>query len=441
MPDNSRNVVIVGGGFTGLASALALAKSGARVTLVEQDRALGGLAGGFDVGGVVLEKFYHHWFNNDRYVVDLVAEIGKGDRIVERPTRTGMYYAKSFYKLSSPLDLLRFTPLGIVDRIRLGLTVPQARLVRDWKKLEGLTAREWLTQICGEKVYRVVWEPLIVGKFGPYANDVSAVWIWKKIALRGGSRSSDGREVLAYYRGGFAALADDIGDALKALGVNIQLGTAATGLRVEGGRVTAVETSAGSLPADAAILTPAPPVIADLLQTHVSQAETKRLRGVDYLANLCLVLALDRSLSETYWLNVADPNFPFVGIIEHTNFEPPESYGGRHIVYLSRYLPKADPLYAMDKQQVLDFALPHIKRMFPHFDPSWILESHVWRADYAQPIMTRHYSETMPPMTTGLSNVFISTMAHVYPEDRGTNYAIREGRKVAALVQQELDKA
>jgi protoporphyrinogen oxidase len=428
------HIAIIGGGFTGLTAAYELTKAGAKVTIFEADGSLGGLAGGFDIGGHILEKFYHHWFNNDRYVVDLVKEIGREGEIVERPTRTGMYYAQSFFKLSSPLDLLKFSPLSFLDRIRLGLVVPRARAVRDWMQLEGMTAREWLIKICGPKVFKIVWEPLLVGKFGPYADQVSAVWFWKKIALRGGSRSSDGREVLAYYKGGFAALADAIGDKVRQHGGEIRLNTPVKAMRSENGRITGIEIENQVIAVDAVLATPSLPIIADLVEGHVPPDYTVKLRRVKYLANVCLVLELDRSLSHTYWLNVADPNFPFVGVIEHTNFEPPESYGGKHIVYLSKYLPAEDRIYSMSTDEVMEFALPHIKRMFPEFERSWVRAHHVWKADYAQPIMEKHYSKMMPSITTPVPNFFISTMAQVYPEDRGTNYAIREGRAAAAQI-------
>ena len=440
MSESPPHVAVIGGGFTGLAAALRLTTRGARVTLLERDSSLGGLAGGFDVGGQKLERFYHHWFNNDAHIIDLVREIGCEDQVVLRPTRTGMYFAQNFYRLSSPIDLLRFTPLNLLDRLRLGGLVFRARAVNDWTKLEGLTAREWLIETCGREIYRIVWEPLLVGKFGPYADQVSAVWFWKKIALRGGSRTSDGREILAYYKGGFAALADTLGDRVMGAGAEIRLKTPATGLVVVDGRVKALETGGDRLPVDAVLATAALPQIADLVEPHVPKAYTERLRRIRYLANVCLILVLDRSLSETYWLNVGDPSFPFVGIIEHTNFEPPASYGGRHIVYLSKYLSAGDPLYRMSDDEVLAFALPHIQRMFPSFEQTWIRGHYVWHADYAQPIMELHYSRIMPPVETPLENLFISTMAQVYPEDRGTNYAIRDGRAAADRTLHKMDE-
>jgi protoporphyrinogen oxidase len=436
------HVAIIGGGFAGLSAGYELARAGVPVTILEADAALGGLAGGFFVGEHLIERFYHHWFSNDQHVIDLVRELGLEDQVVLRPTRTGMYYTKSFFKLSSPMDVLRFTPLSFINRIRLGLVVPRARMVKDWMKLENVTAREWLIETCGEEVFRIVWEPLLVGKFGPYADTVSAVWFWKKIALRGGSRSSDGREVLAYYRGGFAALADAVGEKIRSLGGTIKLNARVAAIETGEDRVTGVRLESGEVVGcDALLATPALPQIAHLMDGHVAKSYTEQLERIRYLANICLVLELDRSLSDTYWLNVADPDFPFVGVIEHTNFEPPESYGGRHIVYLSKYLPAEDKLYGMSDDEVLEYSLPHIQRMFPAFDRAWLKGHYVWRADYAQPIMEKHYSQLVPPAETPLTNMFISTMAQIYPEDRGTNYAIREGRKVAADIVANLSRS
>jgi protoporphyrinogen oxidase len=195
-----------------------------------------------------------------------------------------------------------------------------------------------------------------------------------------------------------------------------------------------VETSIGTLPADAVIATPALPIVADLVGPHVSPSYTESLRRIKYLANVCVVLELHRSLSETYWLNVNDPGFPFVGVIEHTNFEPPESYGGRHLVYLSKYLHESAPLYRMHDDEVLAFCLPHLQRMFPAFSAEWVRAAHVWRARYAQPIVERHFGSLIPSTVTPVEGLYLSTMAQVYPEDRGTNYAIREGRRTGRRV-------
>ena len=158
------------------------------------------------------------------------------------------------------------------------------------------------------------------------------------------------------------------------------------------------------------------------------------MRKISYLANVCLVLELDSSLSSLYWMNVNDPTFPFVGVIEHTNFEPTTSYQGRHIVYLSKYTDIEAPIYTMSSDELFRYALPFLQRMFPAFKESSVRAHHVWHARYAQPLVTVGYGATIPMHQTSLANAFIATMAQIFPEDRGTNYAIREGRRIAAVV-------
>lgn len=433
--DTQFDTAIVGAGFTGLTAGLTLARAGLKVVLLESDSTPGGLAGTFQFrDGVTIEKFYHHWFNNDSEVPRLVAELGVQDRVVTRPSRTGMYYAGRVWRLSTPLDLLRFSPLSLGDRIRLGTLVLRARRVKDWRSIEHLGIREWIEPLCGPEVFRVVWEPLIRSKFSVYADAVNAVWFWKKLVLRGSTRDKKGGEQLAYFKGGFGALAQEIAEAIRRAGGEIRYDTPVTGIQRNGNTVEALTTSRGEVHARRFVFTPALPIIADIFDGQADAEWMARLRRVRYLGNVCLVLQLDRSLSDTYWLNVNDPGFPFVGVIEHTNFDPPDNYHGKHIVFVSRYLATEDPVFSYDDARYLDFALEHLRRMFPALDRSWVADYRVWRAEHAQPVTERGYSRYVPPHETPFENAWIATMAQIYPEDRGTNYAIRDGRAIATRI-------
>jgi protoporphyrinogen oxidase len=434
-------VIIIGAGFTGLAAAYELTRRGVPVIVLEKDSCIGGLAASFEINGQRIEKFYHHFFNNDQYIIELVKELGCQEQLLFRPTETAIYLDNKFFKLSTPLDLLRFGALNILDRIRLGLLVLKARRIKNWKELDALTAEEWLIKFCGRKVYSTVWEPLLRSKFGPYASQISATWIWNKFALRGASRNKAGGETLGYYRDGFGALADTIAEKIKLAGGIIRTSAPAEAIVVQNGRIKGVKTAAGIIDAEAVIATPALPIIADLLSPYVPDEYLSQLRKVKYLANVCLVLELYRKLSDFYWLNVSDNNFPFIGVIEHTNFRTAQDYGGRHIVYMSKYFPEASEVYQMSEKHVFEFSLPYIKRMFPDFDNSWIHRYYVWKARYAQPVVVCGYSSLVPLNKTPIEGLYIATMAQVYPEDRGTNYAIREGRRIGRMVIEQMGSA
>lgn len=426
-------VAVIGGGFCGLAAAWELGRLGLRATVLEADSEVGGLAGSFAVGGTRLEKFYHHWFAGDADMMRLIAELGLTGRVETRATRTGTWFAGDFFALSTPLDLLRFRPLPFVDRLRLGLLALRARRARDWRALEDRTAADWLRELGGERVWRVVWEPLLRGKFGDLADEVAAVWFWSKLKLRGGSRGKRGEERLAYFRGGFATLADALADAIRAQGGEVRTDFPVARPIMEAGRAAGVAGPDGTVRADAVIATPAPSVVADLVAACAPPGYAASLRRIRYLANVCVVLELDRSLSDFYWLNINDPGFPFVGAIEHTNFEPASTYGGRRVVYLSRYLPADDPAWRRPDGETVDFAFAHLRRMFPDLDRGRVLAAHVWRARWAQPVVERGYRALIPEARAPLDGLWLANMAQIYPEDRGTNYAVAKGREVARL--------
>ena len=435
------DIAVVGAGFTGLSAAHSLAKNGYRVKLIEQDGQPGGLAGSFKFGnGVTVEKFYHHWFNSDAHIALLAKELGAGDQILTLRSSNSMYYNQRFWRLSSPLDLLKFTPLSLWDRMRLGLLVLSVRLKKNWKKIERLSIREWLEPLCGPNTFKVVWEPLVRSKFSVYADRVNAVWMWKKLSLRGSTRDRKGIEQLSYFKGGFGQLASCLVDEIRKNDSDVVFNTQVTGVSLTQNRIACLNTSDGPVTARQYLFTPALPIIHNIFRQHGQTAWLRGLCDIKYLGNICLVLQLHKRLSDTYWINVNEVGFPFVGIIEHTNLDDGGDYQGSHIVYLSKYVACEDPIWRYGDEEYLRYALKPLKRMFPKLQDEWIIDYRIWRAEYAQPITSRGYSSHIPTEKTPYANGWISTMAQIYPEDRGTNYAVREGRAIAAHIHQQVQQ-
>jgi len=421
-------VAIIGGGMTGLSAAYELAKRGIQSTVYERDEVLGGLAGSFKVNGVYLEKFYHHLFTSDAEMVRLLGELGLSDTLQWNSTATSLYAMNRIFRLATPMDVLRFKPLGFPNRIRLGLLAIVPRLVRDWRKLEDITAKEWLVGLAGEDVFRVVWEPLLRSKFGSYADQVAAVWFWNKLKLRGGSRGKEQAEKLGYLRGGFGQVIEAWERRLLEMGVELLTSTPAQEIRVDDGKAVGVIARGSLRPFDAVLVTTAPAILAQITP-GLPESYRRQLSRLLYLANVCLVMKLRRGLSSTYWLNIADPAIPFVAVIEHTNMQRPEEYGGRHLAYLSRYMDPQDRYYSLSAEELFAEYLPYLKRMFPEFDPAWVEEKWAWRELYTQPVIVKHYSELRPDFRTPIERLWLSCMAQVYPQDRGMNYAVLWGKK------------
>lgn len=428
------HIIIIGGGYTGLSAAYELIQKNFKVTILEADKQLGGLAGTFELKpGIWIERFYHHWFASDTHILDLIREIGIGDRIKRVETNTGLFYANSIFRLAKPWDLLTFNPLPLIDRIRTGIMALVARRINDWRPLESMSAADWIRKYAGPKSFEVIWKPLLKGKFGKEAENISAVWFWNKIKLRGSSRNEKAREELLYIENGFGSVTDRLATVLKEKGCAIHTSSPVEKIVIENGEVKGVISNGMTLSATHVLATVPLPIFTKMTP-ELPQPYLQKCSAIRYLGNICLVLRLKKSLSETYWLNVSDPNFPFVGVIEHTNMDPKEKYDGEHIAFISKYLGTDEDLFKLSNEEYFKYCLPFIKRIFPAFSEDWLHGYACWRAEYSQPVITKHYSSIIPEEKTPIKNLWLSTMAQVYPEDRGTNYAVREGRKVGLRI-------
>ena len=432
-------VGIIGGGAAGLAAGFELAKKGHQAHVFERAPFLGGQASTFEVGGGRLERGYHHLFMSDTHIVNLVHELGLGHKLAWIESKVGFYYGGRIWKFTSPMDLLRFTPLSLFDRLRLGLVTLYLQKTRNGLKFEGVTAEEWLRNRVGSRAYEVVWEPMLRGKFGEHYNEISMTWLWGKIYLRVASRGKPWeKEKLGYPMGSFGEVFDTLGERIKQMGGEVHVSTGVRRVAVEDARAIGLEVEVpdGEVevrPYDAVIATTPSYVFTRLVPPLPKEYEEK-LTNVTYLAAVLVVLVLNRPLSQMYWLNVADRNMPFVGVIEQTNFVDPSLYGGKHIVYFSNYPSRQNPIYQMSGEELLEEFLPHIRSINPSFDRSWIEEYHHHRVDAAQPIIGVNYSRHIPDIRTPIKGLYLANTTQIYPEDRGTNYSVRLGKQVVDMV-------
>lgn len=422
------DVIVVGGGFSGLNLAYKLSKNyKSKVLLVEESDQLGGLASTFYSKGIKLEKFYHHWFTGDREIMALIDELGLSERLIVKPSRTGVYYANSTFRLSTPIDVLKFKPLKFLSRIRLGLGFIYAKFLKDSSKIENKTSEEWLTKVFGNEVFEKIWKPLLIGKFGDDYQSLSAVWMWKKLGLRGSSRSKDGRENLIYFDGSFDELTITIEKEILASGSDI-LKECKINEVIENKTTDLLEIKSEKnhlLQAKKVIFTTAPEITERICKKVIDENTRNQLTGIDYLGNVCMILFLDKPLSDFYWLNVNDPNFPFVGIIEHTNFDNTFVDNGYHVVYLSRYCRVEDRYFLMNDSEFLKVCKESLKKMFPDFSEDSIKDHAIWRSRYSQPFMEIGYKSMIPKNELLKDKIFQVSMANIYPEDRGTNCAVK----------------
>ncbi len=401
-------VAIVGGGFTGLTAAYELTKVGYDVTLFEKEESLGGLAWGFKQKDWdwYLEGGYHHWFTNDHDILGLIDELGLRDKLIVKRPITANYYKGKIYQFDSPVNLFMFPYLSLFDKLRTAGLLVFCKVNPFWKPLEGVAAKDFFVTVGGEKAWDVLWRPLMYGKFGEYADTVSASWLWARIKKR--------TQKLCYIEGGFHTLVVALEETIKKQGGIIKL------------NVTLNEIPKGF---DRILLT-VPSPIAQKLVPKIKLANVPHLH-----AQTLILETAEPILKDVYWLNVADRSFPFLAAVAHTNFMDKKYYAGHHLTYFGNYLPQGHPYLSMTKEQLLKIFLPYIKKLNPSFiyDPRSTI-SYLFIGPFAQPVHGLHYSQMAPKLTTSVKGIYLANLDSVYPWDRGTNYAVELGIRAAHII-------
>jgi len=425
-----KTVAIIGAGVGGMAAAWDLRRAGHQVTIFEGSDSVGGLAGGFKLPGWEwsVEKYYHHWFQTDRDILGLIEELGWKDQVIFPRPKTVVYTRGKFAPLDSPFAALTFPGFNLLDIARFGFATAYLRYFSGWHGLEKVTADEWMRQAYGTKLYEMLFEPLLQGKFGDHYCEVNMAWFWARLKTR--------TTRLGTFIGGFQAFADRLAERLIQAGVEIQLSHP-----VE--RITAINNGQLEVSAkgqkqlfDQVLVTSSPALLARMAP-ELDSYYLKGLLELKSLGAVVLSMAIKQRLSREgyYWFNLPkSAGFPFLALVEHTNFVLASHFGGNSILYCGDYLEPDHEYFNLNREELLKRFLPGLQRINPDFDLDWVRESWLWKTNYAQPIPLLNHSQNIPALHTPMPGLFFASMSQVYPWDRGTNFAVQVARRAAALM-------
>ncbi|MEY2818260.1 MAG: hypothetical protein RL275_1723 [Chloroflexota bacterium] len=421
-------IAILGAGYGGMVAAWDLRKAGHDVTIFEAANYAGGLASGFKEPhwDWSVEKFYHHWFQSDSEMLGLIRELGLEDKVIFPRPLTVMLHKNKWYPFDSILNALLFPGLGFgLNKIRFGFVGLFLRITKNWQALEKVTAHEWMMKYAGKKVYEQMWQPLLIGKFASYYKDVNMAWLWARMHAR--------TTRLGTFEGGFQKFADLFADKLREKGVEIRLGTSIKSIKKD--------QASGGLSVDGehfdkVLVTTSPSLMAKLCP-ELPESYLKGLLGLKSMGAVVMTLSLKHSLSKEgyYWFNVPkEEGYPFLALVEHTNFVSKEHFGGDHIVYAGDYLELGHEYFDMTDEQLLERFIPAFEKFNPEFKRDWVKKIWVHKTNYAQPVPLVGHSKNIPAIQTPIEGLYFASMSQVYPWDRGTNFAVEIGRKAARMM-------
>ena len=418
---------IIGAGFSGLAAAYELSKRNHQVYVFEKEEAPGGLAVGFKQTHWkwTMEKHYHHLFVSDWAIRNLAKEVGH--KIIFKRPKTSVFIDGNFYQLDSALSLFCFNRLSLIDRLRVGASTFFLKITPFWKPLEAVTAESFLKKTMGEKSWRVLWQPLFEKKFGKYADKIPASWFWARVQKRSPQ--------LGYPEGGFESFAKSIEKNVKKLGGRFFYGVEVVEISKRNGGLLLRTKNGKSFKFERIICTLPTPFFLKISK-GLPEGYKKKIANLKGFGAVNLVLSLKKQFlkDKIYWLNINEQFFPFLGIVEQTNFIDPKVYGGDRIIYISNYLPFTHRYFQMSKGGLLNEFYPFLRKIRPNFNKSWIKKVFFFKAYFAQPIVPLNYSRFLLKSKTPIKGLYLANIQQVYPWDRGTNYAVELGEKVAKLI-------
>ncbi|MCC7448765.1 MAG: NAD(P)/FAD-dependent oxidoreductase [Anaerolineae bacterium] len=430
--NSAPHIAIIGGGVMGVTLAYRLSRQGLRVTIYERSDNLGGLAGYILFDGVRMDRFYHTILSSDMSMQALIKEAGVEDRLHFTATKQGFYDNGTLYPFNTPIDLMRFPPLNVIQRFRLGLQVLYAQRESDWRTIDQIPVKDWLLRVSGPGVYEKVWKPLLRAKFDSASTDVPATYIWSRLRRMLGTRQGvTSKEMMCYLENGYYTLIEGLAALCEQQGVQICTNTAIEQIVVEDGQATGLRINGEVIPYDAVLSTLQSPILADLLPDAPPAFRTLLSRQ-EYLGVLCPLVILNRSLMPYYVLNITDESVPFTAVVETTNLIDPRHIKGHHLVYLPKYLAPDNAMARWSDDRVKAEWLTHLRRMFPAFNESWITAFLVQRARYVEPIRPMGTLDQIPPIKTPVAQLYMGNTAMFYP-------ALSNGEAVTRFAQTVAD--
>ncbi|MGH7756411.1 MAG: NAD(P)/FAD-dependent oxidoreductase, partial [Vulcanimicrobiaceae bacterium] len=426
---------IVGGGLLGMTLALRLRERGHAVTIVESGSTLGGLAQPWSIGDLTWDRHYHVTLLSDRHLRELLAELDLDAEIRWTTTRTGFFTDGRFYDMSNLVDFIRFPPLGLFDKFRLGSTILYASRIADGRPLERIGVAEWLTRLSGRRTFEKIWRPLLRAKLGERYADASAAFIWAIIArLYAARRSGIGRELFGYVPGGYARVLATFAARLEQRGVAIELGTKVARVgRGPGGGCAITMADGRLLDFDRVIVTAAAPQAARLCP-ELPADEARRMRDKRYQGIVCASLVLDEPLGPYYITNLTDDWVPFSAVIDMSAIVDRKEFGGKALVYLPKYVAPDDPLFEATDETIRASFIAALTRMYPTFSERTILGFRVSRVREVFPIATIGYSDDLPPVASSIPGLFFVNSAHIVNGTLNVNETIQLAQRELATL-------
>ncbi len=415
---------IVGGGILGMTLAYRMAKSGHNVTLIEAAPKLGGLASTWKLGNVEWERYYHVILLSDSRLRNLLEEIDLADELRWVETKTGFFTGGTLYSMSDTAEFLKFPPLTMMEKLRLGGTIFYASKIRNWRRLEKIPVAVWLKRWSGKGTFKKIWEPLLKAKLGESYQRTAASFIWAHISrMYKARRTGLKKEMFGYVRGGYRTVIERLTERLTELGVDIQTSCPTQSInKMDNGSFEV--SSDGSVQEFDRVIMTTPNNVVHKICPQLSCDERERLMRTEYLGICCASMLLKKPISPYYVTNITDTWVPMTAVIELTNIIDKQETGGRSLVYLPKYVPASHEAFDRPDEEIKEEFVVALEKMYPEFNREDIEAFELSKTRSVMAIPTLNYSKSLPPMKTSVPGMYLVNSAFILKGNLNVNETI-----------------
>lgn len=418
---NKTNIVIVGGGISGLTAAEKLAENNYKVIVLEKDSVVGGLARSFLLENKWIPVTYHHVMTPDETTQAFIKKLGLWNNMVWKRSSQSFWYDGEQYLLSKAIHIARFEPLDFLSKLKLFKFGIYCWFKKDWNDLEDVECDKWLNSIIGERATQILFKNLMDIKFNMPLSSVSMAWLGRRL-----HQSVRNRETYGYIRSGVQGMLEKLCANINQKGGVIKTNFEVTKIGdgfVEG---KGADGKHERFEADKVISSVAPPILMSIC--NLSEPSRYILKRVKYKSIVSFVCGSYDLLTKVYWSVILKPSLSFGGIFNHTVLCPDGGVNGENVYYLFTYLNDDDPLFNMESDEIRQVYLRDLQKVYPGFKTVW---DKIFKIRFSQPVFLRDYKN--PPIQLE-DNLFLTGVYKEYPNPRTMDSAFKSGLKTAEYI-------
>jgi protoporphyrinogen oxidase len=424
-------IIILGAGLAGMAAAEQLIEQGKKnhakfdITILEQNKEVGGLASSFLMNGKYIPKYYHHVFRHDKTTQKYLKKFNLLDKVAWKKIKMGICHKNKIYNFTDPVSLLKFDYLSLYGRLRYGLFGFYVFFMMNPNKIsDNMNAKAWLDKYAGREVTDKIFYHLYArNKFNIPLERISA----RQFAFRLKAREAMGR--FGYPVTGLQSFIDAFERYLKKNKVNIIKNSKINKINVKSKKVIVKNKE---MDYDYLISTIPLPVFIRL-SSGLPERFVQKVSKISYCPCVCVAFGTDRFLTNHYWINLI--NETTHTLFQHSNLF--DGYGrSNKINWILRYGGSEADLDLSDSEIRKQY-LQILKKLFPKVNIIW---TRVFKEKYAEPVYDKDYSSNMPSIKAGISGLYFAGTGVSYPKIRNMNSSLETGIEAAEEILKDVRK-